>query len=281
MAQVTVDRVYPVTIQNLLLYRIHAFDAYPCLTHAIFTRRGGVSQAPYHSLNLGQTVGDDPKAVKKNFQQACQAVNIRPDQTVSCYLVHRTDILTINKTNRRQVMGQADGLITGEPDIYLFMRFADCTPLIFYDPIRGAIGLTHAGWRGTMQNAAGATVTAMVNQLGCRPQNIVAVIGPAIGPCCYEVGADVIAAATKSFTDSASLFIHRNGRANHAHFDMWAANRRQLAASGVGQIIQSEICTACHTDEFFSHRAEKGRTGRFGVIIGMRGETGEQHRGQR
>jgi YfiH family protein len=268
------DTVYPVIINNLLLYRIRAFEAYPGLTHAIFTRRGGASQAPYHSLNLGSTVGDEAEAVKKNFEQACQAVNITPDQTVSCYLVHGRRILTIDKTNRQQVMGQADGLITSGPNVYLFMRFADCTPLIFYDPIRGAVGVSHAGWRGTMQNIADATVTAMARQLGCQPQNIIAVIGPAIGPCCYEVGPEVMAAGAENLADSATLFIRRNGRANHAHFDMWAANRRQLAASGVGQTIQSKICTACHTDEFFSHRAEKGRTGRFGVIIGLRGEQG-------
>jgi YfiH family protein len=280
MSQATSDRsdssdnVYPVTTNNLLLYRIRAFDAYLGLTHAIFTRKGGVSQAPYHSLNLGSTVGDEAEAVRKNFEQACQAVNITPDQTVSSYLVHDRRILTINKTNRQQVMGQADGLITSDPDVYLFMRFADCTPLIFYDPIRGAVGLSHAGWRGTMQNVADATVTAMVNQLGCQPPNIIAVIGPAIGPCCYEVGPEVMAAATERFADPTTLFIHRNGRANYAHFDMWEANRRQLAASGVEQTIQSKICTACHTAEFFSHRAEKGRTGRFGVIIGLRGEKG-------
>jgi YfiH family protein len=266
------DNVYPVTINNLFLYRIRAFDAYPGLTHAIFTRRGGISQAPYHSLNLGSTVGDKTEAVKKNFEQACQAVNITPAQTVSCYLVHDTRILTIDKINRQQVMGKADGLITSDPDIYLFMRFADCAPLIFYDPIRGAVGLSHAGWRGTMKNVAGATVTAMVNRLGCQPQNIIAVIGPAIGPCCYEVGPEVIATATKNFANPANLFIHRNGSADQAHFDMWEANRRQLAASGVEQTIQSKICTACHTAEFFSHRAEKGRTGRFGIMIGLRGE---------
>ena len=272
MDHLTFDRVYPVAIDDLRLYRVRVFDTYPHLMHAIFTRQGGSSQAPYHSLNLGSTVGDNPAAVKNNFQQICQAVGILPEQTVSCRQVHGTRILTINKNNRQQIMAQADGLITGEPNIYLLLRFADCTPLIFYDPIGNTVGLTHAGWRGTMQNAAGATVTAMINQLGCRPENIMAVIGPSIGPCCYEVGPDVISASRESFTNSTGLLIGRNGNNNHAHFDMWEANRRQLAASNVGQIIQAQICTACHTDEFFSHRAEKGRTGRFGVMIGLRGD---------
>jgi YfiH family protein len=272
MSQATFDGVYRVIVQNLSLYRVHAFDDYPHLNHAIFTRKGGVSRAPFHSLNLSTAVGDRPQAVSSNIQQACRAVNTTPKQTVSCHLIHGADVLTINKANQRQVVGQADGLITGDPDIYLFMRFGDCVPLIFYDPVQNAVGLTHAGWRGTMQNAAGATIRAMVDQMGCRPKNIIAVIGPAIGPCCYEVGPEVIGAATATFTDSDSLFTSRNGNKEQANFDLWEANRRQLAAAGVKQIIQSGICTACQTDDFFSHRAENGRTGRFGVIIGLRGD---------
>ncbi len=274
MTATTSNAVYQSTLQNPPLWRIRAFDAYPNLAYAIFTRQGGISRDVFQSLNLSVSVGDDPQAVHKNFRQACRIVNTTPNQTVSCYLIHSADILTINRANRQPIMGQADGLITGEPDIYLAMRFGDCTPLIFFDPIKGAVGLTHAGWRGTMQNAAGATIREMVNQLACRPKDIITVIGPAIGPCCYEVGPNVMAAAAKAFDDPDTLFSRRKGRQKRAYFDMWEANRRQLAASGVKQIIQSGLCTACHTELFFSHRAEKGRTGRFGVIIGLRGGAG-------
>ncbi len=118
---------------------------------------------------------------------------------------------------------------------------------------------------------AGAMVQAMV-QLGCRPRDIIAAIGPTIGPCCYEVGQEVIEAAGAALGNTAGLFVRRNGRLDHAHFDLWETNRRHLAAAGVEQIIQSKLCTACRTDDFFSHRAEQGRTGRFGVIIGLRGQ---------
>lgn len=266
-----IEQIYPVTLNNIDLYRARAFDAYPHLIHAIFTRRGGVSRPPYHTLNVGATVGDDAAAVKTNFARARAALNINPDQTVSCYQVHSADIFTVTQANRQPVMGQADGLITVEPDIYLTLRFADCTPLLFFDPVRGAVGLTHAGWRGTVKNAAGATVTALVERLGCQPKNIIAVIGPAIGPCCYEVGPEVITAVKSALADPDRLLIRRSGG---VYFDMWAANRQQLAAGGVEQIIQTNICTACHTDEFFSHRAEAGRTGRFAVMIGLRGEAG-------
>ncbi len=254
MSQLTYGNVYPVNIQNLFYYRIRAFDTYPHLNHAIFTRKGGVSQPPYSSLNLSISVGDNLQAVQHNVKNVCQAINTITDQTVSCHLVHGADILTINKANQQQVMGQADGLITDNPNIFLFMRFGDCAPLVFFDPVRNAVGLSHAGWRGTAKNVAGATVKAMVTQLGCRPQDIFVVIGPAIGPCCYEVGQDVISAMTDSFANADTLFTHRNGNGHQAYFNLWEANRRQLAAVGVERIIQSELCTACRTDEFFSHR---------------------------
>ncbi len=269
--------IYPVTIaapinhrepaNELIYYRIRAFDLYPDLKHAIFTRRGGVSQSPFASLNLGASVGDVPEAVAQNLVRACQIVGASPDQTVSCHLTHSADVFSVNRHNRQRVMGYGDGLITADPAIYLTMRFGDCTPLIFFDPVRRAIGLAHAGWRGTMKNVAGAVVEAMVNRLGCAVDHISAVIGPAIGPCCYEVGPDVRQAAAQALNESDSLFSH--GRNGHAHFDLWEANRRQLVACGVTRIIQSELCTACRTDLFFSHRAEQGRTGRFGVIIGL------------
>jgi YfiH family protein len=268
---VIAESVYPVAFQALLLYRVRAFEVYPQLVHGIFTRKGGVSAGPFHSLNLSTAVKDHAGAVEQNIQSACQALGIQSNQTVACHLVHGADVLTVDRSNRRPLMDKADGLITAEPGVYLFLRFGDCTPLLFFDPVRQVVGLTHAGWRGTMQNAAGATVKAMRERLGCRPQNIIAVIGPAIGPCCYEVGPEVMAAATEAFEGTEGLFSRHDAPAQRAYFDMWSANRRQLAEAGVGQIIETDLCTACRTDEFFSHRAEKGVTGRFGVIIGLAG----------
>jgi YfiH family protein len=276
MTQARLDDLYPVTVHqqdilnDLIYYRIRAFDAYPELAQAIFTRQGGISRWPFDSLNLGPSVGDDPQRVSQNFYRACRVVGTTPEQTVACHLTHSADVMVVDHSNRQTVMGSGDGLITGTRGVYLAMRFGDCTPLIFFDPVQGAVGVAHAGWRGTMKNVAGATVQAMVGQLGCRPENIVAVIGPAIGPCCYEVGPDVMAEAERAFREPGTLFSRHNGRADRVYFDMWEANRRQLATCGVAQIIQPEICTACRTDLFFSHRAEKGRTGRFGVIVGLK-----------
>jgi polyphenol oxidase len=268
---VIAESVYPVTYQKLLLYRVRAFEAYPQLVHAIFTRKGGASTGPFYSFNLSTAVRDHSGAVERNVHQACEALGIEPEQTVACHLVHGAEIIQVDHSNRQPLMGKADGLITAEAGIFLFLRFGDCTPLLFFDPVRKAVGLTHAGWRGTIQNAAGATIKAMVERLGCRPQDIIAVIGPAIGPCCYEVGPEVITAAAEAFGPIPSLFSRYNRQTGRAYFDMWQANQRQLAEAGVQQIVQSGLCTACRTEEFFSHRAEKGLTGRFGVIIGLTG----------
>jgi YfiH family protein len=267
MAKIT--DFYPATTNNLATYRVHAFDEYSCLHYAIFTRNGGVGVSPYHSLNLSTSVGDDPAVVGQNFELICRAMAITPDDTVSCHLVHGADVVPITHQNKTRSLGNADGLITRETGVFLFMRFADCTPLIFFDPVVGAVAITHAGWRGTMQNAAGATVKAMSIEFGSKSKNMIAAIGPSIGPCCYEVGPDVIKEASKAFKSTAGL-LRPNGKAAHAQFDMWWANHQQLAEAGVEKIVHSNICTACHTEEFFSHRAEKGQTGRFGVIIGMR-----------
>ncbi|MEM7343710.1 MAG: peptidoglycan editing factor PgeF [Chloroflexota bacterium] len=271
MMQQLGNDVHLTTIENLPIYRAQAFEQHPNLVHAIFTRQGGVSQPPYNSLNLGSMVGDDPVAVTQNFHRLCEQIHVTPEQVVSCHLIHGAKVLTVTKSNRQSFMGKADGMITKEMDTYLFMRFGDCTPLLFFDPVQQAVGLTHAGWRGTMANVSGATIEAMTSHLGCHPENIISVIGPAIGACCYEVGGEVMAQAKQSLTDSETLFSAYNDTLTHAHFDMIAANRHQLVEAGVKQIIQSDLCTAFQTDHFFSHRAEKGKTGRFGVMIGIRG----------
>ena len=275
------DGLYYEYAATLPVYRFAHLVEDAWLVHAVFTRQGGVSRPPYASLNLGHTVGDDPAAVDTNHDRVYQALGLSRFQSVTCHLTHSADIFVVTAAHRGCVVGQGDGMVTADQGVFLSMRFADCAPILLHDPVRKAVGLAHAGWRGTVKNVAGAAVHTMVRELGCSPENITAVIGPAIGPCCYEVGEDVIQALLASFHGGAledtahRLFSRRNGR--HAHFDLWEANRRQLVAAGVGRIVTSGMCTACRTDRFFSHRAERGRTGRFGVVIGYRdGREGEQ-----
>lgn len=260
---------------NLPVYRFGQLNRDPALVHAVFTRQGGVSAAPYESLNLGHSVGDDSSAVEVNHDRVYQAMGTTRSQTVTCHLTHSADVLHVTNADRGRVVGQGDAMITADVGLFLCMRFADCAPILLHDPVRRAVGLAHAGWRGTVNNIAKSVVQAMVDKLGCSPQNITAAIGPAIGPCCYQVGKDVIKAVEAAFpqgyvshTDT-QLLSRRNER--HAYFDLWEANRQQLKTAGLGQTVVSRLCTACHTEHFFSHRAEKGKTGRFGVVIGFRG----------
>jgi YfiH family protein len=150
------------------------------------------------------------------------------------------------------------------------LRFADCTPVWFYDPIQRAIGLAHAGWRGTVAGIVRETVAKMRTAFGCHPGDLIVGIGPAIGPCCYEVGPDVARAVARSFPADAPWLLEPRS-ANRWHLNLWLANELQLQQAGVRHIHVAEICTACNTGEWFSHRAERGRTGRFGALIGMKG----------
>jgi YfiH family protein len=147
------------------------------------------------------------------------------------------------------------------------MRFADCVPILLHDPGKGVIGIAHAGWMGTLRDVAVATVNAMKKNYGSNPADIIAGIGPSIGPDHYEIGADVILQVMQKHGDESELFL--KSHQGKIHFNLWEANRVALERAGVRQIEVSGICTACHTEDWFSHRAEKGRTGRFGALISL------------
>lgn len=237
------------------------------VTHGVFTRLGGCSRSPWDSLNTGHTVGDDLEAVEANHELIFQALDVRREDVVSPHQVHSTVVRVVGEQDRGQVCPETDALVTHAPDVVLMLRFADCVPILLYDPVRAVVGLAHAGWRGTVAGMAGAAVRTMVNDVGCHASDILAGIGPSIGPCCYEVGEEVADAASSAFSGADGVLESRpNGR---WHLDLWAANRRQLASAGVRNIEVAGICTACRTDEWFSHRAERGKTGRLGALIGL------------
>ena len=236
--------------------------------HAVFTRHGGVSPEPWGSLNVGGTVGDDLARVRENRILSFQALGCAPESIFDVWQVHSADVVCAHAPRPTdESYRQADIILTDKPEVTLFMRFADCVPLLVHDPRNGVIGVAHAGWMGTLRDVATATVSAMKKNYGSNPADIIAGIGPSIGPDHYEIGADVILQVMQKFGDeSEQLLKHHNRK---IHFDLWTANRMLLEQAGVGQIEVSGVCTACHTDDWFSHRAEKGRTGRFGVLISL------------
>lgn len=162
---------------------------------------------------------------------------------------------------------KADILFTNNPDVSLFMRFADCVPLLFHDPKKNVIGISHAGWMGTVKGVAEVSIQAMQDRYGSDPQDIVAGIGPSISVDHYEIGEEVAVQFREKYgTDAEKVLQVRDEK---IYLDLWTANALQLQKMGVEHIQISGLCTACHLEDWYSHRAEKGKTGRFGVLLAM------------
>lgn len=251
---------------TLRAFQFASFESIP-VDHAIFTRRGGVSPDPWASLNLGGTVGDERERVLANKRRVLEAFGRDPATLFEVWQVHSADVVLAREPRRAAELTRADALITDSPNVTLLMRFADCVPILLADPVRGAIGLVHAGWLGTVRQAAAAAVRAMTSAFGSRAQDLVAGIGPSIGPDHYPVGEEVVGQVRGVFGDAADgMILPTNGR---SHLDLWAANRRLLHNAGVERIEVARICTACHLDDWYSHRGESGHTGRFGAVVAL------------
>ena len=237
--------------------------------HAIFTRQGGVSPHPWSSLNMGGNVGDERDRVRSNRLLSFEMMGCHPESIHDSWLVHGTDVIYVTSPHSMDAPAiKADILLTDQPDITLFMRFADCVPILVYDPRREVIGIAHAGWLGTVRDVAGETIRSMHKGYGVNPSDVVACIGPSIGPDHYQVKEDVIEQAMKVFGSDVDQVLHQVG--DNTYFNLWSANRILLQRAGVSQIEISEICTACHLDDWYSHRGEKGKTGRFGALVSLK-----------
>jgi YfiH family protein len=248
--------------------RYFTFESLAGVSQAIFTRQGGVSPAPWDSLNMGGGVGDDIAHVRENRIRAFNALDRNPESIHDVWLVHGTDVIHAQSPRNLNLKAPlADIIITDNPEVTLFMRYADCVPLLFHDPQKGVVALGHAGWMGTVRGVAKVVVHAMQEHYGTNPENMMAGIGPAIGPDHYEVGEDVAGQVRNAFGARADELLQPRG--DRFMFDLWLANRIQLQEAGVVHIETAGICTACHTNDWYSHRAEKGRTGRFGALIGL------------
>jgi polyphenol oxidase len=246
-------------------FTFHSFPQGGRQRHAVFTRLGGLSAAPFDSLNLSASVADDKAKVYANRRRAFALYGRDHDSVVHAHLIHGADVAQVTQQQNGRHVGPVDGLITDEPGCALTMNFADCAPILLFDPLKQAIGLGHAGWQGAVKGLPGTLVRAMQAAFGSEPATLLAAIGPCIGPCCYEVGEAVITAVHATYSKADDLLIANSGP--RPHFDLVAANRRNLQTAGVRHVETSGLCTACRTDLFFSHRAEKGRTGRFGVFL--------------
>ena len=252
----------------LRYYRFASFG--PDVPHGALTRHGGHSEPPWDGLNVGGTVGDDPARVAANLADIYAAFGLTADAVTSARQVHGARVAVVGVAERGRAIPDTDALVTVVPGQGLLLRLADCMPVFFYAPRQGAVGLAHAGWRGTVAGVAAHTARAMMTELGCAASDLRVGLGPAIGPCCFEVGPEVVAAFETALADqpeALSQIVTGRRDDGHAYVDLGAANAAQLRALGVEQIEAAGLCTACHLADFYSHRAEHGRTGRSAALI--------------
>jgi YfiH family protein len=245
-------------------FQFENLKKFPEIHHGIFTRHFGHSTGPFQSLNVSHGLGDGHDNVRKNRQRISQAMG--GQDLVFVEQVHNDQVLIFDAQNSEtyvgteRVFGIGDALVTNVYQKYLTTQLADCQSILFYDPIQRVIANVHSGWRGSIKNIIGRTVAVMKKHFKCSAADIIAGIGPSLGPCCAEF--------INYRKEIPQLFWHYKSSADH--FDFWAISRDQLIDAGIlGQNIEiGNICTKCNTETFFSHRGE-GQTGRFAAVIGL------------
>ncbi len=256
------------SFQNLLPFKE--------ISHFISTRNGGFSKPPYDSLNLGFHVGDNPETVLKNRQHLASALGIPLDNFTTARQVHGGNVVTVTKPggsfHNGTAIAETDAMVTNVPNICLMVLQADCVPMLFFDAEKKVIGATHAGWKGTLSKIAQNTVLTLQERFNCLPKDIYVGIGPSIGPCCYEVGSEIISKVKKS-SDVYKGYISAMISENKGYFNLWEANKRQLIQMGIPEknVEVAQICTRCNHDQFFSYRYQQKETGRFGAGIMLNG----------
>ena len=270
------------------------------IRHLFSTRGGGVSEGIYESMNLGFTRGDRKEYVEENFRRIAGILGCTPKDMIAADQTHTANVRLVTAEDKghgiteKKKFYDTDGMITKEPGIVLATFYADCVPLYFVDPVKRAIGLSHAGWRGTVQGIGEVTVKKMIECFGSQPEDIIAAIGPSICSDCYEVGEDVAEAFLGEFWER----YHNNGIQKLTkeekersfsllqevvkkdetleveqkyHLNLWAANRCVLEKAGIlpEHIEVTGLCTCCNSKDLFSHRASCGQRGNLGAFLGL------------
>ena len=237
--------------------------------HCFTTRFGGVSEGIFASMNIAIKEGETVENVEKNLSVLASALGFDLDRLICTRQTHSDIVRVVTKEDHISIFHrdypESDGVVTNDPGVALMIFTADCTPLLFHDPVTGAVGAAHAGWRGTAADIAGKTVKAMTDAFGCDPANIRAAIGPNIGPCCFETDADVPEAMVAALGDEAKGQIRQVGQ--KFYVNLKEINAAFLRRAGVRHIEISQACTACQPDRFWSHRVTRGQRGSQGAVI--------------
>ncbi|MCL6627226.1 peptidoglycan editing factor PgeF [Alicyclobacillus shizuokensis] len=243
---------------------------------AVFSfRLGGFSQGPFASLNAGGHVGDDAAAVAANRAKIAAHLSVPVHDIAMAEQVHGSRVALVGEDwpllapQQRVPFAASDALLTHVPGIALGILTADCVPVLFFDPVQRVVAAAHSGWRGTVEGISSRVVEAMVEVYGCRVQNVLAVLGPAIRRCCYEVDDTVADAFVARF--GRAHVTKRPGRPGKFLLDLPSCIRKDLLQAGVSphHLEDTGVCTACRNDVLFSYRADGGRTGRQLAVVGL------------
>lgn len=244
------------------------------VSHGFSTRVGGVSEGKFSTLNFTFTRGDNPDHVRENYRRMAKALGVDENRMVLSYQTHTTNVRKVTEEDagkgitKERDYRDVDGLITNIPGITLVTFYADCVPLYLVDPVQRVIGLSHSGWRGTVNRMGKATIDAMVSEYGSKPKDIVACIGPSICGDCYEVGEEVAQEFRNAFKElSWSELLADKGNGKY-WLNLWRANEIIFQEAGIWpeHIQTTDICTHCNPDHLFSHRTcgnERGNQAAF------------------
>ncbi len=238
------------------------FEKFPELVHGFSTRIGGVSQAPFTSLNLGASTPDDAERVRENRRLFFKALNIPQERIVFPRQVHSANIRIVNHPG---IIAACDALITAQNDLFLSIQTADCFPVFLFDPNQRVVAIVHSGWRGTAKNIVGKTIRQMIAHFAVQPAHILAVIGPGVQKSCYQVDETVVLHFDAEF--------YRQDGPAHYLLDLQGAIHRQMTDAGIrGEHIEVDLeCTHCRSDLYYSYRRDGKQSGRMMGIIGLRG----------
>jgi purine-nucleoside/S-methyl-5'-thioadenosine phosphorylase / adenosine deaminase len=254
---------------EIIRLEVPQWEKYGGLLHGFMGRRGGKSVGPYGGLNTSYRVGDDPKVVSQNVCDAKLTVGIHDGRIVTMRQVHGDQIIEIKDRSLKEA-GEADGMVTGEKDIFLAVLTADCVPILFVAPKYKLVAAVHAGWRGTLAGIAQKMVQCFESQYGAAPSELEVALGPSIGVCCYEVKDDVARPLMKRWGSLTTPSIQ--AREGKSFVNLRRLNRDILRSSGIPgkQLHEVGPCTCCAADEFFSYRRQRSETGRQISLIGWR-----------
>lgn len=261
------------------LLRFPVLEETGVVEHCFTTRLGGVSEGIYTSMNLSFTRGDKEEAVQENYERIAQCMGASKDAFVCSDQTHTTNVKKATKEDagcgvtRPKTYQDVDGLITNVPGLVLSTFFADCVPLYFVDPVHRAIGMSHSGWRGTVRRMGRATILAMGQEYGTKPEDLICAIGPSICKDCYEVSEDVAEAFAAEFKGQEEKILEAKGNGKY-QLDLWKANEIVLLEAGVkkGHLAVTNLCTCCNPELLFSHRASHGKRGNLGAFLRLKEE---------